>query len=516
MESKGHCTQLVCSATFLHGLRSQLPLSRSETLCTLSWWLQLGLPPIKFNHGASSFGVGGSSFETFSTHLSLTIIQQISGTFEISQGVRFAMHKAFVPKALCFTVPLIATLQMDDYSLVLQANRNKVMHSQHGNTTLKLYPQSGQIYGRAFLNLCQLIPPPTLSNYLTYDRQTLMSYKSIATTKDRSQPPLITTPIINLNKPKNPNRRSGLRLKIILPNGNIIYRKKKHNPSSRDRGIHRIQEYHNSLDSRTPPPRGAPGTHIVGYEECFPQMDRAIPLSRGSLRRRLRRRAYRQWKRQRKQERMKGPAPPHPALTKPKNAALTRAKWFRNTVYWQEDHTRRKGRKVRNFPTTTPLSYDSKIKFGSLNVQGMADTLKLRNAIQLMQEHRLGVLLLSETRSTSYYSYTSEQHLVIVSGNKSDRFAGVGAIISPWLRPYLMDVIQVSNRLIHLAFKKQGGNMHVIGVYGPHSGLDEEGVRVPFWDTLEEHIAKIPAPEPVYVAGDFNVRFQATQKVYRS
>ena len=203
----------------------------------------------------------------------------------------------------------------------------------------------------------------------------------------------------------------------------------------------------------------------MGYEECFPQMDRAQPLSRGSLRRRLRRRAYRDWNRQREQERMKGPGPPHPALTKPKNAALTRAKWFRDTVYWQEHHTRRKGRKVRNFPTTTPLSYDSKIKFGSLNVQGVADTLKLKNAIQLMKEHRLGVLLLSETRSTSYYSYTSEQHLVILSGNKSDRFAGVGAIISPWLRPYLMDVIQVNNRIIHLAFKKQGGNLRVIGVY---------------------------------------------------
>ena len=48
--------------------------------------------------------------------------------------------------------------------------------------------------------------------------------------------------------------------------------------------------------------------------------------------------------------------------------------------------------------------------------------------------------------------------------------------------------------------------------YGPHSGLDEEGVRVPFWGTLEEHVAKIPAPEPVYVTGDFNVRFQATHK----
>ena len=41
-------------------------------------------------------------------------------------------------------------------------------------------------------------------------------------------------------------------------------------------------------------------------------------------------------------------------------------------------------------------------------------------------------------------------------------------------RPHLLDVIQHSTRIIHLAFKKQGGNFHVVGVYAPHSGLDLE------------------------------------------
>ena len=95
------------------------------------------------------------------------------------------------------------------------------------------------------------------------------------------------------------------------------------------------------------------------------------------------------------------------------------------------------------------------MRIGSLNVQGFADTLKLKSALQVMAGHRIDVLLLSETKSTSYYSYVSEGHLVILSGNTRDKHAGVGAIISPHLRPYLMDVIQVNNRIVHLCFGRQ-------------------------------------------------------------
>ena len=100
------------------------------------------------------------------------------------------------------------------------------------------------------------------------------------------------------------------------------------------------------------------------------------------------------------------------------------------------------------------MPHARKFRVGSLNVQGFADTLKLKNALQLMQEHRLDVLMLTKTRSNSYYSYISEQHLVILSGNNCDKFAGVGAIISPTARPHLLDVIQVNNRILHLAFAK--------------------------------------------------------------
>ena len=165
-----------------------------------------------------------------------------------------------------------------------------------------------------------------------------------------------------------------------------------------------------------------------------------------------------------------------------------------------------------NSPTIPPLQYQSSIKIGTLNVQGFAETLKLKTALILMQTHSIDVLMLTETRSTSYYSYQSEGYMVILSGNKQDRYAGVGAIVAPRLRPHLLDVIQVSSRIIHLAFKMQGGNLHTVGAYAPHSGLDLETIREPFWEQLQDHVSNIPQPEPVVVTGDFNVRFQAKHR----
>ena len=95
---------------------------------------------------------------------------------------------------------------------------------------------------------------------------------------------------------------------------------------------------------------------------------------------------------------------------------------------------KKKGKPVKT-KTTPPLDYHAKLRVGSLNVQGMADTLKLKSILNLMATHNLDVVMLSETRSTNYYSYTSEQHLVIMSGNSRDKYAGVGAVIHPRIRP---------------------------------------------------------------------------------
>jgi len=388
--------------------------------------------------------------------------------------------------------------------------RNKKMHALNGNTVLRLQDHIPSPT-RTPINLEQLLGYSKEGpEEPVYSRSRMLQYR--CREKDSAVLPVaasITTPALTplLPSPTNPHLgRTGRRHKYRNQHGVICFTKK---PRPHLKGAV-IKEFTNSNTCRKPPPRGAPGPPR-GDEEFDPARVRTTAHAGGSARAR-RRRAYRRWIRGCTKERVKKPGPSHPVPPKPKQAARTRAQWFKNTLHWQDQMKRNRKRKSVNYPTTPPLPYGNKMKVGSLNVQGFADTLKLKNALQIMEEHHLDVLMLSETRTTSYYSYQSEKHLVILSGSQKDKYAGVGAIIAPRVRPHLLDVIQDSTRLLHLVFKQRGGNMHIVGAYAPHSGLDYEEVRAPFWDSLEERIAKIPQPEPIYLVGDFNVRFQAQHK----
>ena len=262
-----------------------------------------------------------------------------------------------------------------------------------------------------------------------------------------------------------------------------------------------------SDNPRTPPPRGMPGASFEAHKECLQTGAEYNAASRGS-RRRFARRAYRSWRAGCKLSAQRGGGLPCCRSASVHKATLRKARWFRENILRLEIAPRNKKPKPSKHKTTPPLAYHAKLRIGALNVQGMAETLKLKSILQIMHEQNLDVVMLSETRSTSYYSYSSEGFLVVLSGNSRDKHAGVGAVIHPKIRPHLSDIIQLSNRILHLTFNKKGGSIHVIGAYAPHSGHDHDTVREPFWNQLEEHIDKLPQPEPVYLTGDFNVRFQ--------
>ena len=383
--------------------------------------------------------------------------------------------------------------------LVNQRLRNQLMHSVNGNT-------------RVVLLLDYFVDSQPM---FQYSRSVLLSHRHniLGNASETFQPPrLQTTPPCQLSaSTRKPTTRTGKRLRIQLADGSFINYKPKAKVPPRgpdnsriNKNSHRVGPAANSASERhagnpfwvneaRTPPRG--GTHTSRQGARF---------------RRLCRRAYRKWRRECNLLEPKGAdsllaSPPQSTKVSQSRAAI-----FRNTIEWQTRIERKKKPTRDRIQTTPPLAYNYKLRVGAQNVQGLADTLKIKNLILMMQEHHLQVLILSETKSTAYYSYTSEQHLVIQSGNYKDRYAGIGAIIHPSIRPYLADVVQVSNRIIHLTFNKKGGRVHIIGVYAPHSGHDHDAVRQPFWESLEEYVSKIPQPEPVYVTGDFNVRFQAT------
>ena len=422
------------------------------------------------------------------------------------------------------------------FDLVLQTTRNKQAHILNGNTSpVRPTPTLGTYTSTSLhtltitnlattppklpISLAEAIPQRTvldlqLSLFPAIPRSLLLSFRP---PPSESPQALITTTQTTTHFRANahyakPKARTGRRVRFRNPEGSFSHRRRlKRNKARATSIIHNSQQNSKLEQPTTPPPRGAPGVPTGTAEECTPTVHRPNARS-GGTKRAATRRAYRAWCRWRKQYTGLGADSLSPACEKSTKATPRRAQWFKKTIYWQQQHRRRKGPKARKSPTTPPLGYGSKLRVGAINVQGMADTLKLKNLILMMAEHNLDVLMLSETKSTSYYSYTSEQHLVVLSGNNKEKHAGVGAIIHPRLRPHLADIVQVNSRIIHLKINKKGGHTHILGVYAPHSGLDLDTIRQPFWDTLEEYVDKIPQPEPLYLTGDWNVRFQAQHK----
>ena len=215
--------------------------------------------------------------------------------------------------------------------------------------------------------------------------------------------PLLTTAHLE-GTAQNPSpivraARTGRSTVFRNPNGQIICRKK---PKAERGWVMRIHLTKNTR--RTPPPAGAPGAHFGWNKECTPKHDPAKVPSRRSPAS-LHRRAYRKWAREYKKECGRGVGTPNAAGPLPKKPAQSRAFWFKKFLCWQEHRRRRKKGRATNYPTTTPLSYGYKLGMATLNVQGSADTLKLKNSIQLLKEHNLDVLFLTETRPHSYYTY---------------------------------------------------------------------------------------------------------------
>ena len=138
----------------------------------------------------------------------------------------------------------------------------------------------------------------------------------------------------------------------------------------------------------------------------------------------------------------------------------------------------------------------------------MAEILKHQQVLTMMRQQSLDILVLTETRGKSYYTYNSEGYLFIVSGSAQDPYAGVTIVVAPSIRPYVQDVTQHSPRMSSVTIAAKSGSMHILGVYVPRNKMDVDLLKIPFWDQLEDAFSKIPLPEPAYVLGDFNVRLQ--------
>ena len=203
------------------------------------------------------------------------------------------------------------------------------MHAYNGNPILRLAFDNNELIAHVQLQLSSQLD---FNN--SYSRTQLLNVRVQQAPDSEVILPVLqtTTPDKGLghSHKKNTKQRSGRRIRIPNQEGGYVNYKNRPIKNSTI-----IQEFNSKLKRRTPPPRGAPGPDNRDYEE-WPRNDKAKGLSRGTIGRRLRRRAYRKWCRESRKEHGTGLGPPSIALSQPKQASQSRAKWFRQSLYWQE------------------------------------------------------------------------------------------------------------------------------------------------------------------------------------
>ena len=307
-----------------------------------------------------------------------------------------------------------ATPQTPGFSLILQTNRNKLMHALHGNTVSTILldylvpmPTPIQI-SREVLLRSRLPPPPGLPP------QPLLPI-TISTT-----PPSIEHSDAVIFK----NKRTGRRRRRVDEQGVSHFfkvRKSRFLRNQRSRIQKNLQNSSYTADASISASERHAGSPLWASEERPRHRGGVNGTLLGASKRRLCRRAYRRW---RGETRKHVPTGADTLLaTPPRSTKVTQNNTtrFRREIAWQEHIERKKKPTRERIQTTPPLAYSYKLRVAAQNVQGLADTLKLKNLIQMMLEHNLDVVILTETKSTAYYSYTSEQHLVIQSGNYRDK-----------------------------------------------------------------------------------------------
>ena len=435
------------------------------------------------------------------------------------------MDALIVSSAILLTTQIVGSSSR--YLLEQSKLINSRMHSLFGNTTIIKLQTALALpeppHNRAIpLQLCKVIPPPDI-HFGAIPKDKLLEMRPRKTTPPVQAPPVTQTSTRTRAKPRTGRRRTARVQKqkhflpkskkqlekIILPNSQATPQGNSAAPNSRNSNIIQLE-----ANRPAPPPSGAPGAAKAANEECKPQPFARSSLSgRGS--RAARRRLYRQWRValrgniriQSLGKTVFSKGPPQKAASF-QRAGKNNAKLFRHLVLEQAAHRGPQREKTKKPLATPPLDYGVEVRVGAQNVQGMAELLKHQQCLDMMSKQSLEVLFLTETKSTSYYTYNSQSHLFILNGSPHDKYGGVAAIIAPAFRPFVKDIYQHSSRILHLVIACKSGDCHLIGVYAPHDKLDFETVKEPFWLLLQEVLDQIPQPEPVYVLGDFNVRLQ--------
>ena len=117
----------------------------------------------------------------------------------------------------------------------------------------------------------------------------------------------------------------------------------------------------------------------------------------------------------------------------------------------------------------------------SWNVEGLTDV-KIQEICQYMLLNSIDIVCMQETRSPKSDSFSASDGFAVYLSGRGDgerEFAGVGFIVAPSFRKFIIGCDPHSSHITSLKLKVSGGCGYIFSVYAPHN-LHALGIRSKF------------------------------------
>ncbi len=156
--------------------------------------------------------------------------------------------------------------------------------------------------------------------------------------------------------------------------------------------------------------------------------------------------------------------------------------------------------------TTFGLKYGT--RFGTWNVRTLIEPTRLAQALKEMQEYRLAVLGLCETRWPDHGEFRStDDSLLLYSGRPEGeaRASGVGIILCKETKKSLLEWHPVSDRIITARLQARVRNITIVQCYAPTEPSTLEDKEA-FYSALNATFTNIKKSDITILMGDFNAK----------
>ena len=142
-------------------------------------------------------------------------------------------------------------------------------------------------------------------------------------------------------------------------------------------------------------------------------------------------------------------------------------------------------------------------RIGCMNVRGCNEESKKEEIVRMMDECKLDVLALSETKVRGKGEWKMEGVRGYRSGGRAAK-RGVAVLMSKEMWEGMYEHKEINERIMYVKVKTGGKKLVFVSVYIPAEGNKEERER--YWEELGECIESFKVGEKVIVLGDMNAK----------